>query len=159
VAGLAVACLVVPAVAAPAAASPDTMRRSFSNMFGGPCDMLLSPFSGAMTLARNLQDVDDSTGVRVVYSVPGWVWLTGLNLGSGAIRAVTGALELVPGILLFPFETDLDPLFDPVEDAGALIDLENPIVWIENPWVYKNPLVVPFAIRAKWGISYTRAEF
>lgn len=144
--------------AAPAQASPDTLRRGVSNMFGGPLDMLLSPITGIMTVARNLRDIDDSTGVRVVYAVPGWIWLTGLNFGSGGIRFFTGAVELLPGVILFPFERDIDTLFDPVDDAAALIDLENPITWNENKWVYWNPLVVPFAIQPKWGIDYTRAE-
>lgn len=143
----------------PAAASPDTIRRGFSNIVGGPMDMILSPITAIMTVATNLQDIDDSTGVRLAYFLPGWIWLSGLNFGAGGIRTITGCLEMLPGVILFPFETDIDPLFDPVEDAGALIELENPLVDIENPWVYWNPLVAPFAITPKWGIDYTRAQF
>ncbi|MDG2049289.1 MAG: hypothetical protein P8M78_03915 [Myxococcota bacterium] len=139
-------------------ASPETLRRSFSNIIGGPLDMILSPITATMTVARNLKEVDDSTAVRLVYAVPGIFWLTGLDFGSGFIRCATGALEFPPGIFLFPFEPDVDTLFDPVDDAGALIDLDNPLMWIENPWVYKNPLVAPFAIQPKWGINYTRAD-
>jgi len=145
-------------VAPSAQASPETLRRSFSNIIGGPLDMLLSPITATMTVARNLQEVDDSTGVRLVYAIPGIFWLTGLDFGSGFIRCATGTLEFPPGIFLFPFEPDVDTLFDPVDDAGALIDLDNPLMWIENPWVYKNPLVAPFAIQPKWGINYTRAD-
>ncbi|MCH2185977.1 hypothetical protein MK280_08915 [Myxococcota bacterium] len=141
-----------------AEASPETLRRSFSNIIGGPLDMILSPITATMTVARNLQEIDDSTGVRLVYAIPGIFWLTGLDFGSGFIRCATGTLELPPGIFLFPFEPDVDTLFDPVDDAGALIDLDNPLMWIENPWVYKNPLVAPFAIQPKWGINYTRAD-
>ncbi|MAJ61445.1 MAG: hypothetical protein CBC48_16735 [bacterium TMED88] len=147
------------AFAAPSAeASPETLRRSFSNIIGGPLDMILSPITATMTVARNLTEIDDSTGVRLVYAIPGIFWLTGLDFGSGFIRCATGALEFPPGIFLFPFEPDVDTLFDPVDDAGALIDLDNPLMWIENPWVYKNPLVAPFAIQPKWGINYTRAD-
>jgi len=146
-------------LAAPASASPDTIRRGFGNIVGGPMDMILSPITGILTLAQNLQDIDDSPGVRLTYALPGWVWLTGLNLGAGGIRAITGCLEMLPGVILFPFKTDIDPLFDPVDDAGALIELENPLVDIENPWVYWNPLVAPFAIQPKWGIDYTKAQF
>ena len=141
-----------------AQASPETLRRSFSNIIGGHLDMILSPITATMTVARNLTEIDDSTGVRLVYAVPGIFWLTGLDFGSGFIRCATGALEFPPGIFLFPFEPDVDTLFDPVDDAGALIDLDNPLMWIENPWVYKNPLVAPFAIQPKWGINYTRAD-
>lgn len=156
--GLLTASLLGPLVAPPALASPDTLRRGVSNIIGGPLDMVLSPITGIMTIATNLQDIDDSTAVKVVYVLPGWIWLSGLNFGSGGIRFFTGALESLPGVFLFPFERDIDTLFDPVDDASALIDMENPIRWIENPWVYWNPLVVPFAIQPKWGINYTRAE-
>jgi hypothetical protein len=142
-----------------ASASPDTLRRAFGNIFMGPLDMVLSPVVGIKTTAENLSDVDDTTAVRVVYAVPGAIFLTGLDFGSGLIRTITGGLELVPGVLVFPFETDLDPLFDPVEDASALVNWENPLVDVENPWVYYNPLVAPFAIRVKFGINYTQAEF
>lgn len=125
----------------------------------GPFDMILSPIVGVMTVAENLDSIDDTDAVRVVYAVPGVIWLTGLDFGAGVIRTVTGGLEVVPGILVFPFETDLDPLFDPVDDASALIDWDNPLVDVENPWVYYNPLVAPFAIRVKTGINYTRAGF
>ena len=150
--------LLGPVTTAPAHASPDTMRRAVSNIVGGPMDMLLSPITGILTLARNIQDIEDSTAVRVVYVVPGWVWLTGLNFGAGGIRFFTGTLETLPGFFLFPFETDIDTLFDPVDDAGALIDYDNPLMWVENPWFYYNPLTVPLAIYPKWGINYTRAE-
>jgi hypothetical protein len=157
-AALLVSCLVLIGAAPRADASPDVLRRSFGNMIGGPLDMALSPFTGILTLSRNLEEIEDSTAVRVTYALPGWIWLTGLNFFSGGIRTVTGGLEVLPGIVLFPFETDIEPLFDPVEDAGALIELDNPLTWIENPWVYRNPLVVPFAIVPKWGIDYTRPE-
>lgn len=156
-----VVALFLLAVLAPvsANASPDTLRRSFSNMMQGPLDMVLSPVVGGLTLARNLRDIDDSDAVRVVYAVPGWFWLTGLNFASGGIRTITGVLEVVPGVLLFPFEeTDIDSLFDPVVDAGALVQWDNPVIDYEQPWIYYNPVVVPFAITVKFGINYTVAE-
>lgn len=145
--------------ASPAAASPDTLRRAFSNMLMGPIDMLLSPIVGVMTTAENLESIDDTDAVRVVYAVPGVIWLTGLDFGAGMIRTITGALETVPGVLVFPFETDLDPLFDPADDAPALITWDNPLAEVENPWVYYNPLVAPFAFNVRAGLNYTRSEF
>jgi len=154
---MACSCLVALAPA-PAEASPEVIRRGFSNIICGPLDMILSPFVGGYTLAENIADIDDSTGVRIVYFLPGWIWLSGLNLGSGAIRTITGALEMVPGVLLYPFETDVDPLFDPVENAGAWVDWENPLGDTERPWLYYNPVYTLFSINFKFGISYTRAE-
>lgn len=125
----------------------------------GPFDMLLAPVQAVNTVYRNLEDVDDSTGVRVAYAVPGVGWLTLLNFGCGMIRILTGTLEVVPGVLLFGSESDIEPLFDPVEDAGALFEWDNPLIENENPWVYYNPLVAPFAIRVKMGINYTRPDY
>jgi len=154
------AALLLGATAGPAAASPETLRRSLGNIIGGPLDMLLSPIQGGYTLAINLRDIDDSTAVRVVYALPGWIWLTQLNFGSGGLRAVTGLFELVPGVLLFPFKTDLDPMFDAVETARAMVNYDNPLAEMveERAWLYYNPIVTPFTIRLKFGISYTRAE-
>jgi hypothetical protein len=142
-----------------AAASPETLRRAFGNIVNGPLDMLLSPVTGMLTLATNIADIDDSAAVRVVYALPGWVWLTGLNFGSGGIRTITGALEVIPGVLLYPFETDIDPLFDPVDDAMALVDIDNPLADTENPWLVYNPVYTLLSIRVKFGIDYTKADF
>jgi hypothetical protein len=75
------------------------------------------------------------------------------------IRILTGALEIVPGVVLFASESDLETLFDPVEDGRALFAWDNPLIEIENPWVYYNPLVAPFAIQVKMGIDYTKADY
>lgn len=144
---------------APAEASPATLRRSLTNIVNAPLDMLLSPLSGGYALANNMNDMDDTKAVRVVYPLPGWVWLSGLNLGSGAIRAVTGALELLPGIVLFPFqEQDLAPLFDAVENASGIIQFDNPLAGSEHPWISNEFLLVPFTIGIKGGINYSRVE-
>jgi len=144
----------------PAQASPTTLRRAFSNVLNAPLDMVLSPFSGGLALANNLNDIDDSPGVRVVYALPGWIWLTGLNLGSGAIRLVTGGLEMLPGVALFAFEEqDMDPLFDAVENASGMLQFDNPLAEVESPWVQYNPLLTPFTIPIKGGINYSRVEY
>jgi hypothetical protein len=144
---------------ADALASPVTLRRSFSNMIQGPLDMLLSPITSLLTLANNINDIEDSAAVRIVYPIPGWIWLAGLDFGSGGIRAITGVLEILPGVILFPFKTDIAPLFDPVVDASGLIEWDNPLAANENPWLLYNPLVAPFAIPVKFGINYTHAEY
>ncbi len=143
----------------PAAATPDTLRRGLGNIMMGPFDMALSPIQGIYTVARNLKEIDDSPGVRLAFAIPGWGWLTMVNFGGGMIRTLTGTLEIIPGVILFASEADMDPLFDPVEDAGALFEWDNPLIDVENPWVYYNPLVAPFAIRVKMGINYTRPEY
>ena len=126
---------------APADASYKTLSRSISNILFGPMDVLLSPVVAGKAITTNLEDVDDTTGVRVAYTVPGFFWYTGVIAGAGVLRTATGLLELIPGIILWPFDTDLDTLMDPVDDGGALVDVEN-----------------DFHFQIKFGIDYTSAE-
>jgi len=114
--------------APPASASPETLKRSVSNILFGPVDIIFAPVVGSQTVYKNIQDIDDSMWVRVVYAVPGVAWNTTLIAGSGIIRCMTGLIELLPGIGLLPFEADLDPLFSPVEKADALVDKDTPIL-------------------------------
>ncbi len=114
--------------ASPAEASPETLKRSMSNMLFGPLDVVFSPVVGAQTVYRNIQDIDDSMGVRIAYALPGVAWNTTLQAGSGVIRCMTGVIELLPGLGLLFFEADLDPLFAPPEKSDALVDKETPIL-------------------------------
>jgi hypothetical protein len=121
----AVALLALLTVAAsPAAASPETIRRSVSNILFGPLDMVLAPIVGSRSVYNNLRDIDDTMGVRIFYAIPGVAWNIAFNMGGGVVRLFTGLLEFVPGLILIPFEADLDPLFAPPERADALIDEE-----------------------------------
>lgn len=128
------------AIPATAQAGYETLSRAVSNMMFGPLDVVTSPVVAGKGIVTNLQDIDDTTGVRVAYTVPGFFWYTGVTIGAGVIRTATGILELVPGIVLLPFETELGPLMPPVQDAGALVDIENDYFPI------------------KFGIDYTSAE-
>jgi hypothetical protein len=112
----------------PAAASPETLKRSVSNMLFGPVDVVFSPVVGTQTVYRNIQDIDDSMWVRVVYLLPGVAWNITLEAGSGLIRCMTGVIEFLPGLGLLPFEADLDPIFAPAEKADALVDVDTPVL-------------------------------
>ncbi len=129
--------LAVPAVAQ---AGTETLSRSVTNMLFGPMDVVTSPVVAGRGIVTNLQDIDDTTGVRVAYTVPGFFWYTGVTIGAGVIRTATGILELIPGLVLLPFDTELTPLMPPVQDASALVDIENDYFPI------------------KFGIDYTSAE-
>lgn len=129
------------ALAAPASASPETLKRSVSNLAMAPLDLAVSPVVAARTVYGNLRDVEDTTGVRVFYAVPGYLWTTGVQAGASVIRAVAGVLEFVPGVMLLPFETDMKPLFDPALDNHALVNFETPV------------------LDFKFGIDYTTTPF
>jgi hypothetical protein len=120
----AVAALALLASAAPASASPETIKRSMTNMLFGPLDVVLSPIVGTRSVYNNLRDIDDTMGVRIFYTIPGVAWNIAFVLGGGVVRTFTGALEFIPGLILIPFEADMDPIFAPPERADALIDEE-----------------------------------
>jgi hypothetical protein len=129
-------------LAAPSAqATPATIKRSMENMTLAPLDIALSPVVAGKTIYQNLQDIEDSRAVRIAYPVPGFVWLTTVQIGAGVLRAVTGVFEFIPGLILIPFDTDLDPLFDPATENEALVDVETPVYDL------------------RFGINYTSAPF
>jgi hypothetical protein len=125
VALLALGLLALPA--APAAASPKTLKRSVENLTQWPLDVATAPVVSVWTIQRNMRDIGDSLAVRIFYPVPGFCWNTMVQVGAGVLRGVSGALELGPGIVLLPFEADMDPLFDPSLDNEALVDWQNGI--------------------------------
>ena len=128
-------------VSSPVSASPETLKRSVSNIVLFPLDLALSPVVAGKTVYQNLQDIDDSTAVRVAYPVPGFVWVTFVQAGAAVLRGVTGVFEFLPGLGLLPFEADLDPIFDMAEENEALVDFETPVYDL------------------KFGISYTSAGY
>jgi len=110
------------AVAPPASASPETLKRATSNILFAPLDVVLSPVVAGQIIYTNLREIDDSRWVRIAYPVPGYVWILGVELGASVLREVTGLIELLPGIGLLFFDADLDPLYHPVERGTALVD-------------------------------------
>ena len=128
-------------IASPGEASPETLKRSVSNILNSPFDFVLSPVVATNTIYNNLRDIDDSLGVRVAYTVPGILWNTGVQASASVVRCFTGVLEFVPGLGLVFFEADLDPLFAPPYRGQALIDYDTPPLYI------------------KFGVDYTTVPF
>jgi hypothetical protein len=137
---LAVASLLLMAPVS-AQASTKTLARSVSNIFFAPLDILLSPVTAGKGEVEKLTDIEDTMGVRIAYAIPGYFWYTGVIMGAGAIRGLTGLIQFIPGVLLLPFQKDLDPLMDPVDRASALVEFDYELFPI------------------KFGIDYTSAEF
>jgi len=127
---------------APALASTETLKRSVSNLTQAPLDLLFSPMTGMLAVATRMNEQVDPVAVRVAFALPGVIWNTGVNVGASVIRFITGGIEFGPGILLLPFEADLDPLFSPVRNAGAVVELDTPC-----------------CIDVKFGIDYTAAVY
>jgi hypothetical protein len=110
----------------PAFATPETLKRSVGNILFAPFDIAAAPITAGKALYTNMQEIDDARWKRIVFPIPGYVWILGVQIGGGAIREIAGLLELVPGLGLLFFDADLDPLYSPVERNDALVDLETP---------------------------------
>ena len=78
-------------IASPAAASPETLRRSVGNILFAPLDLVLSPVVATRTAYINLTDIDDTPGVRMVWFIPGIIWNTGVQGGSALFREFIAA--------------------------------------------------------------------
>ena len=140
-AALAALALVALLPPAEAQAGAQTLKRSIENITQCPLDLALSPVVAGQTLYTNMRDIDDSTAVRIAYPVPGYVWLTSVQIGAAVLRGVTGVFEFIPGLILLPFDTELDPLFDPAQENQALVDTETPV------------------FHFRFGINYTTAGY
>lgn len=137
------AALIVSLAPAAAQASPKTLERSLTNIVFSPLDLFFSPVVAGMLVYTGLTDISDTTGVRVAYTVPGFFWATGTNMGASLLRGISGMIQLVPGVLLLPFPTDMDPLMDPVDNGDGL-------VWTEIPYLETE---------IKFGINFMQAAY
>lgn len=106
-------------LAGSASATTDVIQRSLENMPQGIVDALLSPYTSGVSVYNNMTTIQDTTAVRVAYLVPGYAWNVMCNFGGGLIRTLTGVLELPTGMVLLFSDAEMEPLFDPVEDAEA----------------------------------------
>jgi hypothetical protein len=135
--------LLASSVAAPAAATPQTILRGIGNVVLAPVDAALAPVSTFIGIRQNLQDIDDSPGVRLFYPVPAYFYAIGIQLACSWIRLTTGFMEIGVGVLVLPFDTDIDPLFDPVDDADALAEID--IDYMDYP--------------LRFGVNYTVSSY
>ena len=128
-------------VAAPAAATPDTLKRSIENLSQWPLDLVLSPIVAGQTVYTNLNDIEDSPGVRLVYPVPGYFWTMFVQAGASVLRGMTGLIEFPVGLAILFTDAEFDPIFDPADEQDALVDFETDFYWV------------------KFGINYTTASY
>ena len=130
---LGIACAVAGLVGfAPAAsATTATLKRSIENLTQWPLDLALSPVVAGKTNYENLNSVDDSTAVRIVYPIPGYIWTTSVQVGAAVLRGVTGVFELLPGLILLPLDADMDPLFDPAAENTGLVDFDSSVYHVK----------------------------
>jgi hypothetical protein len=148
-AGLLGAVLLVGLAPGQVQASPDTLRVALEDITFGAVDIVASPATGGIATARNLDEVSDNRFLQGAYALPGWLGATFLQATQGLLRVVVGAVELVPGIVLFPFpDTDLPEDFNVFRQGELLVDARNPLG--ENPdWLAYVLPATPFTIDAR----------
>ena len=89
-----------------------------------PLDAGLAPVSSFIGIRQNLQNIDDSPGVRMFYPIPAYFYAMGLQLACSWIRLTTGFMEIGVGAIVLPLETDVEQLFSPVDDGDALVEID-----------------------------------
>ena len=136
------------AFATPAQASPDTLRLAFEDMTFGAVDVAASPVTAGVATAKNLDAVSDHPVLQGLYVLPGWLGLTFLQVGQGVLRAVVGAVEVLPGLALFPFDADVPEDWNVFRRGDLLVDARNPLG--ENPaWLAWVLPLTPVTIDAR----------
>jgi hypothetical protein len=148
-AGAAIALLLISG-AGSASASPDTLRLAFEDILMGAADVVVSPVNAGFATAENMEHVSDNAWLQGLYVVPGFLGLAVLQAGQGALRVLVGAVEVLPGLALFPFDRDLGEGFNVFRRGELMLDARNPLG--ENPpWLaYVLPLT-PATIDARIG--------
>lgn len=149
----------VLAVPAGAGASPDTLRMATENLVEGPVDMVLAPVTAGRVLAHNAGEVGLDPVGGPIYGVLGGVGMTALHASWGLLRTLSGALLIVPGVLLFPFEgVDVPEEVNVFAHDEPLLEAENPLA--EDPpelkWVMP---ATPVTIDAKVGVEVPYSRY
>ncbi|MCU0669945.1 MAG: hypothetical protein MUF70_11430 [Myxococcota bacterium] len=101
-----------------------TLARSMQNLILFPFDLALSPYVGGKAVFLAWKDSDDTKAVKYGYAPFAPIWGISVQAGASIIRGVAGALELLPGLVLLPFDAEMDPLYDLPETQPALVDQE-----------------------------------
>ena len=115
---LAAGCLSL--AAAPAGASPQTIKRSIQNLTQAPLDVAAAPVVSAVSIYRNITTIGDTIPVRIFYPIPGFAWNTMVNAGAGVLRrdqCMDGIPEMIHDIQVeatFPDGTKLVTVHEPI---------------------------------------------
>jgi hypothetical protein len=75
----------------------------------------------------------------VAYALPGFVWNMMVDAGAGMIRGIAGVLELGPGVVMLYSDKEMQPLFEPVEENSALVDLDSSLYRLKFGVDYTTP--------------------
>lgn len=154
--GLSLALLAAPGGAL---ASPDTLRMALANLMQGPIDVAAAPVVAGRTLYHNAHEVGLGPVGPVAYGLLGGVGLTLVQAAWGTLRTASGAVLLVPGLVLFPFEkVDLPERADVFGRGDALLAAENPLAK-DPPWLKYVLPATPATVDATVGITVPYSRY
>ncbi len=103
-------------------ATTKTITRSVQNLVLFPVDFALSPYVATKALYGRWANSGDTPAVKYGYALPAVPWAIGVNMGASLLRGLAGVLEFLPGLVLIPFDADMNQLFDRAENNNALFD-------------------------------------
>ena len=106
-------------------AGPKTLARAGQNLLFFPLDIALSPFVSAKITWDSWRSSEDTKAVKYGYALFAPFWNFSIQAGASVIRGVAGALELLPGLVLLPFDADMNPLYELPESQPAWVDTGN----------------------------------
>lgn len=142
-----------------ALASPDTLRMALANLLEGPVDVVTAPVVAGRTMVHNAGEVGLEPVGPVAYGVLGTVGLTVLQAAWGVVRTASGAVLLLPGLVLFPFEgADLPPEADVFGRGDALYVWRNPLAE-DPPWLKYVLPATPATVDATLGITVPYSRY
>ena len=133
--------LLVAAAPGVSHAGAKTLARSVQNLLFCPFDLALSPFVAVKITVDKWRESDDTKAVKYGYAPFAPIWNFGVEAGASVIRGVAGILELLPGIVLLPFDAEMSAIYDLPETQPAWVD-----VGAEAPF------------RMKFGVDYLGAS-
>ena len=93
--------LALAATPATASAEADASQicRSGMNLVLFPFDIVLSPFITAKDIHYGLTELDDEPIIQLVSTVPGYAYLTAVQIGGTVFRVVAALFEIPGGIV------------------------------------------------------------
>ena len=116
------AALLLVATPGTSQAGHKTLARAGQNLLFFPLDIALSPFVSAKITYDSWRSSEDTKAVKYGYALFAPIWSFSIEAGASVIRGVAGALELLPGLALLPFDAEMNPLYDLPETQPAWVD-------------------------------------
>ena len=114
--------LLLAAAPSPSQAGVKTLTRATQNLLFFPFDIALSPFTSAKITYDSWKSSEDTKAVKYGYALFAPIWSFSIECGASVIRGVAGALELLPGIALLPFKSEMNALYELPETQPAWVD-------------------------------------